>query len=127
MVTTKGDIMLTTSVIEGTNVVSVTLGGSVSVDEDAAARRVFEELAARHGDARMLLDYEGVDLSRVEPAAVWENLKGTHLLEVVDRIGIVAHTCTMSTFVKALGALSKIDVRCFIPDQRLAALAWLAS
>lgn len=56
--------MLTTSVIEGTNVVRVTLQGPVGATEGTAAWRVFQQVADQHGQVRMLLDYGGLDLSR---------------------------------------------------------------
>ncbi|WP_435199993.1 STAS/SEC14 domain-containing protein [Janibacter sp. GS2] len=119
--------MLTTSVIDGTNIVSVTLDGSVSADEDDAAQREIAAVAAEHGKARMLLDYEGIDLSRVEPRAVWEDLKGVRLLGDIDRVGVVADSRAIESFAEVLGAVSAVEVRAFGHQQREAAVAWLSS
>ena len=119
--------MLTTSVIDGTNIVSVRLDGSVSADEDDAAQKVIAAVADEHGQARMLLDYEGIDLSRVEPRAVWEDLKGVRLLGDIDRVAIVADGNAMQSFADVLGAISDVEVRAFDHRQRDAAVAWLSS
>ena len=119
--------MLKTRVIEGTNVVSVTVDGSVSADEDVAAQKAVAEVAAEHGKAQMLLDYDGVDLGRVEPKAVWEDLKGARLLEATDRIAVVSNSSALDTFAQAVGAVSHLEVRTFSADQRDAAVAWLSS
>lgn len=56
--------MLKTSAADGTNIVTLPLEGSVSADEDDAAQQTIAAVAAYYGKARMLLDYEGIDLSR---------------------------------------------------------------
>lgn len=119
--------MLKTSIIEGTNVVSLTVEGSISADEDLAAQKAVEQVASAHGSARMLLDYEGVDLSRVEPRAVWEDLKGSRLLGDIDRIGIVSESSVLEAFAQLTKAVSDMEVRTFESGQRDAAVAWLSS
>lgn len=119
--------MLKTKVIEGTDVVSVTVDGSISADEDIAAQKVVADVVASHGKAHLLLDYHGVDLGRVEPKAAWEDLKGSRLLGDTDRIGIVSDSSALGTFAKTIGAVSHLEVRTFEADQRDAAVAWLTS
>lgn len=119
--------MLKTAVIEGTNVVSITVDGSISADEDVAAQKVVADVAREHGKIQMLLDYDGVDLGRVEPKAVWEDLKGSRLLGDTDRIGVVSDSSALETFAGAIGAISHLEVRTFAADQRDAAVAWLSS
>ncbi len=119
--------MLETSVIEGTNVVTVTVDGAIGADEEKAAQRTVEEVAAEHGTARMLLDYGGVDVGRVEPKAVWEDLKGTRLLRSMDRVGIVADSGILDRFARAVDAVSQLEVRTFDSDHREEAVAWLTS
>lgn len=110
-----------------TNIVTVKVHGSISADEDEAAQKVVADVVSEHGRARILLDYDGVDHGRVEPKAVWEDLKGAHLLGDTDRIGVVSDSPALDTFVEAMGAVSHLEVRTFGADQRDAAIAWLSA
>lgn len=117
--------MLNASVIEGTNIVSLTAEGSISADEEVAAQETISEVARDHGSARMLLDYAGIDVGRVEPKAVWEDIKGTRLLQDIDRVGVVADSSILSRFLEVIGGASGIEARTF--DNRDDAVAWLTS
>lgn len=119
--------MLDHSVIDGTAIVSLSIEGSVSADEDDAAQQAIADVAAEHGSARMLVDYKGIDWSRVEPKAVWEDLKGARLLGDIDRVALVADSSVVDTLLDAMGAVSDVQVRTFDADQREAAVAWLSS
>lgn len=85
------------------------------------------DVAAEHGKARMLLDCKGIDWSRVEPKAVWEDFKGAQLLGDLDRVGVVADSSVLDTLVEAMGAVSDVQVGTFAADERDAAVAWLSS
>lgn len=119
--------MLETSIIKGTSVVSVTIEGSISADEDDAAQQAIANIAAERGKAQMLSDYVDIDWSYVEPKAVWEDVKGAGLLDDVDRIGVVANSGMLDKLVEAMGKVSDVQVRTFDGDQRNAAVAWLSS
>lgn len=58
---------------------------------------------------------------------VWEDLKGARLLAEIDRIGVVADSSTVEAFVKAIGAVTDVQVGVFEGDQRDAAAAWLST
>jgi hypothetical protein len=119
--------MLQTSVIEGTNVVSVTADGSISTEEEVVARQIIDEVVGEHGSARMLLEFAGVDVGRVEPKAVWEDLKSTRLLGDIDRVAVVADSGMLDKLVGAADALSSMEMRTFESGRRDEAVAWLTS
>lgn len=119
--------MLETSVIEGTNVVSVTVDGAIGTDEQVAARTTIDEVAAQHGTARMLLEFSGVDAGRIEPKAVWEDLKASRLITSIDRFAVVADSGLLHKLVDAAGAVSSVEMRTFDADERDEAVTWLTS
>ncbi|MEJ5944736.1 STAS/SEC14 domain-containing protein [Pseudokineococcus basanitobsidens] len=120
--------MLTTSPVEGTNVVTIRLSGGVTTDEEQAAKRQLAEVAAAHGGtARVLLDYDGVDLAEVEPKAAWEDLKGAKLLDDVDRAAVVGAPGALEALASAGAAVTSLEVRTFDAGRRDEALAWLTS
>ncbi|QYJ03346.1 STAS/SEC14 domain-containing protein [Nocardioides panacisoli] len=117
--------MLEASTIEGTNVVSLTVDGAISADEQKAAQDVIDRAVADHGSARLLLDYAGVDVGRVEPKAVWEDLKATRVLSDVERVGVVADSGLLDKLLGSISDATKLEVRSF--DTRDDAVAWLTS
>lgn len=115
--------MLNASVIEGTNVVSLTAEGSISTEEEILAQETISEVADEHGSAQLLLDYADIDVGRVEPKAMWEDIKGTRLLDEIDRVAVVADSSILSRFLEVVGSVSGLEASTF--ENRDDAVAWL--
>jgi hypothetical protein len=117
--------MLTSSVVEDTNIVTATYDGSADTEEMIAVRDRLHTVIRRHGRARLLVDYGEVDLGRIEPRAIWEDLKTTGVLTDVDRIAVVADQGWLEKVASAAGAILPVQVRTFERDRRDDAIAWL--
>ena len=62
--------MLTSSVVEDTNIVTATYDGSVDAEEMIAVRDRLHTVIRRHGRARLLVEYGEVVRGRIEPRAL---------------------------------------------------------
>lgn len=119
--------MMTSSVVEDTNIVTATYDGSVDAEEMIAVRDWLHAVIRRHGRARLLVEYGDVDLGRIEPRAIWEDLKTIGVLSDVDRVAVVADQGWLDTTASAAGAILPTEVRTFGRARRDDAIAWLRS
>jgi hypothetical protein len=117
--------MLTASVLERTNIVAARYDGSLSTDEMTALRRQIDAVVAEHGSARLLAEYGDVDLRRIEPGAVWEDLKTAGVLTDVDKVAIVAGLGWIRRLSEIAGAIAPVEVEVFDPAERFSAMSWL--
>jgi hypothetical protein len=117
--------VLTNSVIEGSNILTATYDGSLGADEMVALRERLATLIRQRGSARLLVEYGHVDLGRVEPRAMWEDLKTAGLLKDVTKVAILADQGWIETVASAVGTVLPLEVRSFHRDQHDEALAWL--
>jgi hypothetical protein len=67
--------MLTSNVMEGSNTVTMTYDGPLHAEEMVAVRERLTTVVCERGSARLLVEYGTVDLGRVEPRAMWEDLR----------------------------------------------------
>jgi hypothetical protein len=67
--------MLTSNVMEGSNIVTMTYDGPLHAEEMVAVREQLTTVVRERGSARLLVEYGTVDLGRVEPRAMWEDLR----------------------------------------------------
>jgi hypothetical protein len=119
--------MLTSTVISDTNIVIATYDGALTAEEVIAVREKLAGVIAQHGNARMLVEYGDVDLSRMQPRAVWEDLKSAGLMRTVEKAAVLTDTRWVKSLSTAAGVLAPIDVRVYDTGQRAEALSWLQS
>jgi hypothetical protein len=117
--------MLTTTVIENTNVVTATYDGSLAADDAEALHDRILAVASTHGAARLLVDLQGVDIGRIEPEAVWEDVKTFADLDEVDRLAVVTDSSWVRPVAERVDFVIKPDVDVFDADQHDEALAWV--
>lgn len=119
--------MLTTSSIEGTNIVTATYqGGSLSADEMEELRGRLTRAVALHGAVRLLVEIGKVDLGRIEPRAIWEDLKLVGMIDDLDRYAVVTDQDWIANLAGAADAVAPFDLRVFPADRRDDAVAWLS-
>jgi hypothetical protein len=117
--------VLTNNVIEGSNILEVTYDGALGADEMVALRERLTKVIQERGSARLLVEYRDVELARIEPRAMWEDLKSAGLLKDVTRAAVVADQGWVETLASAVGTVLPLEVRSFDRDQCDEAMAWL--
>jgi hypothetical protein len=117
--------MLNSSKIEGTDIVTVTYEGSAGADEMVDVREKLSAVVAERGSAKLLLELQHIDLGRIEPKALWEEVKTAHLVDDIDRLAIVADSGAIEKMANAADHLGSIEVRAFDSGQRDDAVIWL--
>lgn len=117
--------MLTSEVVEGTNIVTVAYDGSLSADEMKEARENLSSVAQRHGAAKLLVEYGDIDIGRIEPKAAWEDLKTIGQLDDVSKLALVTDKGWVQSVGETAGTLTSTDVEIFDEDERDEALVWL--
>lgn len=68
-----------------------------------------------------------VDAGRVEPKAVWEDLKSARLLDDISRLALVGDDSLMSGLTRVMGTLSSTETKTFGAAERDQAILWLQS
>jgi SpoIIAA-like len=119
--------MLTSSVIEGSNIVTMTYDGPLRAEELVAARERLRTVIRERGSARLLVEYGAVDLGRVEPRAMWEDLRTSGVLLDLTKVAVVADRGWIDTLAAMTGTVLPVEVRSFLRAQRDNAVAWLYS
>ncbi|WP_040156998.1 SpoIIAA family protein [Mobilicoccus massiliensis] len=119
--------MLTTDVRPGTNLVTIEYSGALNADEMVACRAVLERVQEEHGTLRLLARYGEVDMTHIEPRAMWEDLKNIPLIRHVEKCAIVAHQDWLRTISDVAGRVLPCEVKTFHLDEYDAALTWVTS
>src|SRR5699024_10388159 len=119
-----GGIMLTSSTIEGTNIVTATYDGSLSAEDMDAVRTDLQAKKAAHGSVRLLMEYG--DIGRIEPEALWKDLKTAGMLGDIERCALVTDSNWIEKLGAAAGRVTSVEMLTFSTDQRDEALAWLS-
>lgn len=117
--------MLESSVIEGTNVVTATYEGALGAEEVETVRQQLSDLIAQHGKARLLVQFGDVDLGRVEPEAVWKDLKSIGMLDDLDRVAMVTDAGWADKFSSFADKVTPFELKVYGTQSRDAAVAWL--
>ncbi|MBN1590555.1 MAG: STAS/SEC14 domain-containing protein [Pirellulales bacterium] len=107
------------------NVVELALQGTIRANDFDRIREHVDELIARHGAVRLLLDateFEG--WQDVEAAKThFEFVKEHH--DRVERIAVLGNRQWQHWLASAIGVFLHPEVKCFEPDEREAARMWL--
>lgn len=117
--------MLSSSVIEGSNIVTATYDGPMSADEMVALRKRLTGVIRERGSARLVVEYGDIEFGRIEPRAMWEDLRTAGLLKDVTRIAVLADRGWVEPLASAIGVVLPAQVRSFCRDQHDQAIAWL--
>ena len=108
------------------SVVEVALKGTIQSSDFDQIREQVDQLVATHGTVRLLIDasdFHG-----------WQNIQAakTHFQFVkdhhnrVERIAVLGNHQWQYWLASVIGVFLHPEVKCFEPDQREAARAWLA-
>lgn len=119
--------MLTSTVVDGTNIVTATYDGSLSTEEMTSLRQQLDAVIAEHGEAKLLVEYGDVDFGRIEPKAMWEDLKTAGVLRDVDKVAVVTDAGWVDKLSGLAGVVTPATVKVFSRDEQSAALSWLTS
>lgn len=119
--------MLSSSVIEGTKVVTATYEGALSSDDMDSIRGRLHDVVAEHGSASLLVEYGEIDWGRIEPEAAWKDLKSIGMLNDIDRLAVISDQEWIRTVADRAGTLAPSDVKTFAAEQRDDAVAWLTA
>jgi hypothetical protein len=119
--------MLTSTVIANSNIVAAAYDGALTAPEVIAVREQLDDVIAEHGKARMLVEYGDIDVGRIEPRAVWEDLRTAGLMRDVEKAAVLSDAQWMRTLTDGAGALTPTDIQVYDTRQRAEALTWLQS
>lgn len=118
--------MLTTSVIEESNIVTLDFGGSLDVEDEQRLRSALDPVIEQHGRARVLASIGEIDPGRVEPKAAWMDLKAAGYADKIDRLAVVSDASWLAKLSEWTGELTSLTIETFPSDQRDQAIAWLS-
>ncbi|PPF79156.1 hypothetical protein C5B96_13345 [Subtercola sp. Z020] len=119
--------MLTGEQIPGTHIFEVEYAGGIDAAEFDALRDRLAAFLDSNDPADVLAVYGDLDLSKIEPKALWDDLKSIGLAQKVRRAALLTDSGVLSTMAKAGSIFLKTDVRVFASSGRAEALAWLNS
>lgn len=117
--------MLKVSTIENSNVVTVDYSGALAVDDEKNLRSVLEEAVARSGKIRLLATIGDVDLGRMEPRAVWMDIKSAGFFNDVDKMALVTDASWLTHVADWAGDLTGMTLNTYPSGQRDNAVAWI--
>lgn len=114
---------LTYATTEGTNLVTVAFAGDLEADQVDALRRHIEGVVAERGSVRLLLEYGSA--GKVEPKAIYEDLRNAEFVKKIDRAAIVSDASWLGGLTSIAKHFVPFDVKTFRPDEHGAALEWV--
>lgn len=117
--------MLDSSVIDGTNIVTAIYAGSLSKAEMEEMSDTLRRVAADHQKVRLLVELGDISLVRIEPGAIWEDLKLFGLLDELERYALVADQEWITRLAKVTDAIVPFEFEIFPTERRDEALGWL--
>jgi len=117
--------MLDSSVIDGTNIVTAIYAGSLSKEEMEEMSNTLHRVAGVHKTVRLLIELGDIDLRRIEPGAIWEDLKLFGMLDELERYALVADQGWVTQLAKVTDAVVPFEFEIFPTERRDDALAWL--
>lgn len=123
--------MLTGRQIPDTRIFEITYSGALDATLDAAEfEAVRDELIAfldAHQPADLLAVYGDLELSKIDPKALWDDLRSAGLEKKIRRAALLTDAGWLRTLARAGRHFVRADVKVFPLADRAAALAWLTS
>lgn len=117
--------MLNVSTIENSNVVTADYSGSLGVDDEKNLRSVLQEAIDRSGRIRLLVTIGDINLGRMEPKAVWMDLKAAGFFKDVDKLAVVTDASWLAHVSEWAGDLTDMTVETYPSGRRDNAVAWI--
>ncbi|WP_291054267.1 STAS/SEC14 domain-containing protein [Herbiconiux sp.] len=119
--------MLTGRQIPDTHIFEIEYAGGLEAAEFEALRGDLEAFLDANDPADLLAVYGDVELTKIEPKALWEDLRSAGLEKKVRRAALLTDAGWLATLAKAGSHFIQADVRVFGHAERDAALEWLKS
>ncbi len=123
----EGEHMLSTKIIEGTNIIDMQYSGALTARAVGQARDLMKQMLSERSHVNLMLEYGKVDLEQIEFAAMGEDLISIGILEKMDRIAVVADQEWLQKAAEFIGSHSPADVQAFDTGHRDDALSWVTS
>jgi hypothetical protein len=105
--------------------VTARYAGSLAADEIEAMRSQLKDVVSSHGRVRLLMEYGDVDIGRIEPKAMWEDLKNTDLMPYIDKVAVVADQGWLQKAASLADLFPGVSVEAFGLGRRDEALSWV--
>ncbi|RFA10203.1 hypothetical protein B7R54_14040 [Subtercola boreus] len=120
-------LMLTGRQLPDSHIFEIDYAGAVDAAEFEALRDALSAFLDANDPADILGIYSDIDLTKIEPKALWEDLKSAGLEKKVRRAALLTGSLMLKTLAKGASHFIQADVRVFGLDERDAALEWLNS
>ena len=117
--------MLTARELPGTHIFEIHYSGALEAAEFEAVRDQLVTFLDENDPADLLAVYDDIELTKIEPKALWEDLRSAGLEKKVRRAALLTDAGWLATLAKTASIFIKADVRVFALDGRDEALAWL--
>jgi hypothetical protein len=109
------------------NIVEMTLSGSITAQEFDDTLAQFKSAIERHGRIRVLEDIGELDTPPIPWSKFWEDVKfGFEHLSDMTHVAVVADQGWIAAYVKMLNPLMKAEIKHFKRAELEAARVWLA-
>ena len=119
--------MLTGAQLPDSHIFEITYAGGVDAAEFEALRDRLSAFLDANDPADILATYADIDLAKIEPRALWEDLRSAGLEKKVRRAALLTGSVMLRTLAKGASHFIQADVRVYGLDERAAALEWLRS
>ncbi|HTN33392.1 MAG TPA: STAS/SEC14 domain-containing protein [Marinobacter sp.] len=118
--------MIETYVVPGTNIVSMSVEGSISAPEFDNALAVFKQAIDEHGSIRVLERIGALGMPPVPWSRFWADIRfGFAHLGDISHVAVVSDHRWISAWVGMLGPLLKPEVQMFSLEEEDKARKWL--
>jgi len=119
--------MLSGQQLPDTHIFEIEYSGAVDAAEFEALRDQLAAFLEANQPADLLARYGDVDLGKIEPKALWEDIRSAGLEKKVRRAALLTDEGWLATLAKGARHFIHPDVKVFGLDEREAALEWLTS
>jgi hypothetical protein len=119
--------MLTGHPLPDTHIFEISYSGALDAAEFEALRDRLVAFLDANDPADLLAVYEDVELAKIEPKALWEDLRSAGLEKKVRRAALLTDAGWLATLARGASHFIQADVRVFGLADRAEALAWLRS
>ncbi|SDY53580.1 SpoIIAA family protein [Herbiconiux ginsengi] len=119
--------MLTGHQLPDTHIFEITYSGAVGSAEFEALRDELVAFLDANDPPDLLAVYDDIELAKIEPKALWEDLRSAGLEKKVRRAALLTDAGWLATLARGASHFIQADVRVFGLGERTEALAWLQS
>jgi hypothetical protein len=119
--------MLNGRQLPGTHIFEIEYAGGLTAAEFEALRDQLTAFVDANQPADLLAIYGDLELAKVEPKALWEDLRSAGLEKKVRRMALLTDSLTLKLMAKGASHLIQAEVKVFRLGERDKAIAWLES